>query len=244
MYDLPVLDNISFLLYCNYFFFITIQEYSPTQDGSNKAPHTHIKHSDAKLMRAEIKGSNTEFLSCFSCFWCIYYIATSICGKKSRINNIHPFRCRSVEVWVKLMVEELVHGEVQEGALEAAITLRLQNNTVLNCLLAMHRQQITGRSYFLFPMCHLTWTCFLHFFTARVIDVCLDCMKLIIHWVNNFSCFPSENLQQREVPGMTKSALSKRLQLLLKDTWDYCAHNYCSLVLSWNNNKTKLFFCN
>ena len=55
------------------------------------------------------------------------------------------FRCKSVEVWVEQMVEELACGEVQEGVLEAAITLRLQANTSLAHLLAPRREQIIGR---------------------------------------------------------------------------------------------------
>lgn len=55
-----------------------------------------------------------------------------------------PFRCQSVDLWVRQIVEELAGGEVQEAVLGASITLRLQANTSLGQLLVTHKKEITG----------------------------------------------------------------------------------------------------
>lgn len=57
-------------------------------------------------------------------------------------------RCQSVELWVRQIVQELAGGEVQEGVLETAITLRLQANTSIGHLLTSHKQEITGEENF------------------------------------------------------------------------------------------------
>lgn len=49
-----------------------------------------------------------------------------------------------MDLWVRQIVDELAGGEVQEGVLGAAITLRLQANTSLGQLLATHKLDITG----------------------------------------------------------------------------------------------------
>lgn len=61
----------------------------------------------------------------------------------THITNPTLWRCQSVDLWVRQIVEELAGGEVQEGVLGAAITLRLQANTSLGQLLATHKQEIT-----------------------------------------------------------------------------------------------------